>query len=197
VSPPDAAVVHPDAPHPPPPPPPPPPLHAYGEACTDGGQCQSGLCVGQTGGSYICSRYCTLAVANDCRTEHAFCVPIGGNDNACYGMIDTGFDQDDAVMQIGDSITRGLTPLGDADLFEVQLNQLGMARFTVTPQPSIDVKLEAYGVLGDPIGFANDVGPGMAELLQTDVQQIGTHMFMVVRNVGSSTGNYTLTVQHL
>ena len=112
VSPPDAAVVHPDAPHPPPPPPPPPPLHAYGEACTDGGQCQSGLCVGQTGGSYICSRYCTLAVANDCRTEHAFCVPIGGSDNACYGMIDTGFDQDDAVMQIGDSITRGLTPLG-------------------------------------------------------------------------------------
>ena len=186
---PDAAVVHPDAP--------PQPKRGYGATCTDASQCQSNLCVGESGGTYTCSRSCTLAVAQDCKDVNAFCVPIGNNDNACYGMIETGNDDDDAVVQIGDTVSRTLTPLADADLFLVHLDQLGTARFTVTPQPSIDVKLEAYGTLGDALGFANNTGPSMAEVLQTDVQQIGTHIFIVVRNVGSSTGGYTLSVQHV
>jgi len=57
--------------------------------------------------------------------------------------------------------------------------------------------LEAYGVLGDPLGIANDGGPGATESLQTDVQQIGGHIFMVVRNVGTSTGTCTLHVTHI
>jgi hypothetical protein len=175
----------------------PPPKRGYGASCTDASQCQSNLCVGESGGTFTCSRSCSLDVAQDCKDVNAFCVPIGNGDNACYGMIETGNDADDAVVQIGDSVTRTLTPLGDADLFLVHLDQLGTARFTVTPQPSIDVKLEAYGTLGDAIGFANDTGPGLAEVLQTDVQQIGTHIFIVVRNVGSSTGGYTLAVQHV
>ena len=188
---PDAAVVHPDAYVPP------PPLRGYGAACTNANQCQSGLCVGETGGSYACSRLCTLAVAQDCKDVHAFCVPISGGQNACYGTIDTGNDADDAVVQIGDTVTRVLSPLGDADLFLVHLDQLGTARFTATPQPSIDVKIEAYGETGAALGFANDVGPGAAEALETNVMQIGTHIFIVVRDVGASTGSYTLTVQHV
>jgi hypothetical protein len=191
--PPDAAVAHPDA-HVPPPP---PPLLGYGDACTSASQCQSGLCVGETGSAYTCSRLCSLAVAQDCKDVNAFCVPIGGGDNACYGSIVTGNDTDDAVMQIGDTITRVLSPLADADLFLVHLDQLGTARFTATPQPSIDVKIEAYGETGAALGFANDVGPGAAEALVTTVQQIGTHIFIVVRDVGSSTGGYTLNVQHV
>lgn len=195
-APPDAATVHPDAPvvHPDAPM---PPLLPYGAACTSPSQCQGGLCVGETGGSYICSRPCTLDVALDCKDVDAFCVPIGNNENACYGSIESGNDTDDAILEIGDSVTRTLSPLGDADVFQVRLNQLGMVSFTVTPQPSIDVKLEAYGVIGSPLGFANDTGPGMPEVLQTDVQQVGTHVFVVVRDVGSSTGGYTLSVQHV
>ena len=52
-------------------------------------------------------------------------------------------------------------------------------------------------MLGDPLGIANDGGPGATESLQTDVQQIGGHIFMVVRNVGTSTGTCTLHVTHI
>ena len=196
------STPQPDAPAKPPvdaPPPPPPPdarLRAYGEACTTANECQSGLCVGETAGAFICSRLCTLAVAQDCKDVDAFCVPIGGGDNACFGSIETGNDLDDAVVQIGDSVTRAVTPLGDADLFQVHLDQLGTTTFTVTPAASIDVQIEGYGVLGDALGLANNNGPGLPEVLQTNVQQVGTHIFIVVRNVGNSTGNYTLTVAH-
>lgn len=190
---PDAAMPTPDAPNPPPPPPP-PPLKGYGQACTNASQCQSGLCVGETGGAHLCSIPCNINVANDCRTVDAFCVPIGGGDHACWGMIETLNDTDDAILGVGDSAQRSLTPLGDADMFQVRLDQLGKIRFVVQPQPSIDVKLEAYGMIGAPLGFANDAGPGGLEALETDVQQIGAHVFLVVRNVGQSTGGYTFSV---
>jgi hypothetical protein len=183
---PDAAPPNPDA-----------PLRGYGQSCTAATQCASGLCVGEQGGASLCSIPCNIGVANDCRSVDAFCVPIGGNDHACWGMIETLNDPDDAIVSVGDSATRALTPLGDADMFQVQLNQLGKIRFTVTPTASIDVKLEAYGVLGAPIGSANNVGASMPEALETEVQQIGGYMFLVVRNVGTSTGNYTFTVQKI
>jgi hypothetical protein len=191
----------PDAAPPPPPPdapkPPPPPdaqLRGYGQSCTSPNQCASGLCVGETGGSSVCSIPCNIEVANDCRSVDAFCVPIGGGDNACFGMIETLNDLDDAILSVGDSATRVLTPLNDADMFQVKLNQLGKIRFTVTPQPSIDVKLEAYGMIGSPLGVSNDAAAGGIEVLETDVQQIGAHVFLVVRNVGQSTGGYTFNV---
>ena len=191
---PDAAMTPtPDAPKPPPDAPP-PPLRGYGQSCTSPSQCASGLCVGETGGPSVCSIPCNLDVANDCRSVDGFCVPIGGGDNACWGMIETLNDQDDAILNVGDSATRSLTPLGDADMFQVRLNQLGNIRFTVTPDPSIDVKLEAYGMIGSALGSSNDAGAGQLEVLETDVQQIGAHMFLVVRNVGQSTGGYTFTV---
>lgn len=198
------STPQPDAPTKPPPaidaplPPPQPDarLRGYGEACATANECQSGLCVGETAGSFICSRLCTLDVAQDCKDVDAFCVPIGGGDNACFGSIETGNDLDDAIMQIGDSVTRAVTPLGDADLFQVRLDQLGTTTFTVTPAASIDVRLEGYGTLGDALGVANNNPAGLPEVLQTDVQQVGTHLFIVVRNVGTSTGNYTLAVAH-
>ena len=189
---PDAATPTPDAPKPMPDAPP-MPLKGYGQACSGPQQCASGLCVGETGGTSLCSIPCNIDVANDCRSVDGFCVPIGGGDNACWGMIETLNDQDDAILNVGDSAQRSLTPLGDADMFQVRLNQLGKIRFTVTPQPSIDVKLEGYGMLGDALGSANNVGAGQAEVLETDVQQIGAHLFLVVRNVGQSTGGYTFT----
>jgi hypothetical protein len=191
---PDAAPPRPDAAPPPPPPPPPPPLKVFGESCVSPSECQSGLCVGDGPGTFICSRLCSLAVALDCKDVDAFCVPIGSGDNACFGEIESGNDLDDAILEIGDSATRSLTPLADADVFQVRLNQLGTVVFEATGSASIDVQLEGYGVLGDALGTANDTAGGAAESLQTEVQQIGTHLFIVVRNVGNSTGNYTLRV---
>lgn len=174
--------------------PPDAPKKGYGQACSNGGQCTSGLCVGETGSQSICSIPCNIEVANDCRSVDAFCVPIGGGDNACFGMIETLNDPDDAILSVGDTTTRAVTPLTDADMFQVRLDQIGKIRFTVTPSASIDVKLEAYGMVGDALGSSNDAGPSLPESLGTDVQQLGTHMFLVVRNVGTSTGNYTFSV---
>lgn len=181
---PDAAAPTPDA----------PPLKGYGQACSTGSQCSSGLCIGETGSQYVCSVSCNIDLPNDCRAVDGFCVPIGGNDHGCFGSIDTLNDLDDAILSVGDSTTRALTPLNDADMFQIRLNQLGRIRFTVTPTASIDVKLEAYGMIGSPLATSNDFGPSVAESMETEVQQIGNHVFLVVRNVGTSTGNYTLTV---
>jgi hypothetical protein len=172
-----------------------PPLRGYGQSCTQGNQCASGLCIGENAGQFQCSIPCNINAANDCRSVDAFCVPIGGGDHGCWGMIETLNDLDDAIISVGDSATRTLSPLGDADMFQVQLNQLGTVRFTVTPTATIDVKLEAYGMLGAALGSSNNTGPSGVENAETDVQQIGGHMFLVVRNVGQSTGNYTFTAQ--
>jgi hypothetical protein len=192
---PDAAVTPtPDAPKPLPDAPPKPPLKGYGETCTNAGECAGGLCIGEQGNPFKCSIPCNIEVANDCRSVDGFCVPIGGGDHGCFGMIETLNDTDDAILSVGDNATRSLTPLGDADMFLVKLNQLGKIRFTATPSATIDVKLEAYDMIGAPIGAANNVGPSLAEGLETDVQQIGGHMFLVVRNVGTSTGTFTFSV---
>lgn len=183
---PDAPKPNPDA-----------PLKGYGAACTDASQCQSNLCIGESTAPHICSRACSLQVAHDCKDVDAFCVPVDNGTNGCYGSIETLNDTDDAIVEIGDSVTRGLTPLGDVDLFQVRLNTLGNTLITATPTATIDVEITAYGVLGSPLAVANDVGPGLAEKVQTNVQQIGGWVWIAVKNVGTSTGNFTLSVQHI
>jgi hypothetical protein len=194
----------PDAAMPPPPPvdapvtpPPPPPKKPYGQACANGSECQSGICVGPTAAQSKCSRSCTLNVALDCKDVDAFCVPLTQGGNACFGSIESGNDLDDAIVEIGDSVTRLLSPLGDTDVFQVRLNTLGNTTLTATPEVGIDVKIEAFDVLGSPLAIANNGGNGVAEALQTNVQQIGTYVFVAVTNVGQSTGSFTLAVAHV
>jgi hypothetical protein len=124
-------------------------------------------------------------------------VPLQQGGNACFGTIESGNDLDDAIMEIGDSVTRALTPLGDTDVFQVRLNTLGNTTITATPEAGIDVKIEAFGQLGDPLAVQNSGGAGVAEALQTNVQQIGTHVFVAVTNVGQSTGSFTIAVAHV
>jgi hypothetical protein len=169
------------------------PQKSYGEVCTDATECLGGFCIGYEGEDYTCSRGCDINTANSCKTVDAFCVPVTDS-YACFGEIETGNDGDDAIIAVGDAVTRGLTPLDDADLFQVHLDELGDILFQVTTDSGIDMQLEAYGVLGDPLGVANVGGAGEFEALQTEVQQIGGYIFMVVRNVGTSTGSYTLEV---
>ncbi len=193
----DSMEVTPDAPKmPPPPPPPPPPLKAYGQACASPSECQSGLCVGTSPSTNKCSRSCSLDVALDCKDVDAFCVPLSSGGNACFGTIESGNDTDDAVVEIGDSVTRLLTPLGDVDVFQVRLNTLGNTLITATPEAGIDVKIDAYSQIGDPLAIANAGGAGVAEQMTTNVQQIGTHVFIAVGNAGTSTGGFTLSIAH-
>jgi hypothetical protein len=179
-----------------PPPPPPTPKKTYGQACNNGGDCQSGLCVGAPG-AFMCSRSCSLQVALDCKDVDAFCVPLDSGQNACYGTIESGNDLDDAIVEIGDSVTRLLTPLNDTDVFQVRLNTLGQTTITATPEAGIDVKIQAFSVLGEPLAIQNSGAAGVAEALQTNVQQIGTHVFVAVTNVGQSTGGFALAVAHV
>jgi hypothetical protein len=190
---PDAAVRI-DAPRPVDAPHPDAPRLPYGSHCTDASQCTSGLCVGTPG---VCSRSCSLAVANDCKDVNAFCAPLTSGGNACYGMIVTGSDPDDAILQTGDTVMRVLSPLADADLFLVNLDMLGTTVITATPQAGIDVQLEGYDAIGEALGVANAGGPSVAESLQTNVVELGHHIFVVARDVGTSTGTYTLAVTHM
>jgi len=176
--------------------PPPPPKKAYGQSCSSGNDCQSGLCIGETSG-FKCSRSCSLQVALDCKDVDAFCVPLTQGGNACHGTIESGNDTDDAIVEIGDSVTRLLTPLGDTDVFQVRFNTLGNTTITATPEVGIDVKIQAFDVDGSPLAIQNNGGAGVAEGLQTTVQQIGTYVFVAVTNVGQSTGGFSLAVAHV
>jgi hypothetical protein len=163
-------------------------LRGFGETCAAASECQSGICLG------TCSRSCTLAVANDCRDVNAFCARVGADQYACAGSLETFDDPDDAIMAVGDSVLRTLTPLADADLFEVRLNQLGTITIMATPAATIDLQLEAYGVSAAQIGVVNDGGAGVAEGATTQAMSVTGYIWVVVRNVGTSTGNYRLSV---
>jgi hypothetical protein len=64
--------------------------------------------------------------------------------------------------------------------------------------PAVPDRRAARGALarghGDPIGVANQALPGQPELLDLGLEQLGAHLFLVVRNVGTSTGGFTLAV---
>ena len=190
---PDASMPAPMVDAAPPPPPPDARLKGYGEACSAPSECATGLCVG-TPGQFRCSRACSINIAHPCKDVDAFCAPYQGGGHVCYGMIETGNDTDDAILHVGDSATRSVTPLDDADLFQVRLDQLGEIRFGATPTTSIDVRLEIYSQTGAAIGIANDVGPSMVEQMYTNVQAIDGYVWAVVRNVGTTTGNYTIAI---
>jgi hypothetical protein len=176
----DAAPPMPDAS-------PPPPLKDYGEACSSKPECASGLCVVD-----VCSRACTVEVPNDCQDVDAFCVPLQAGGFACYGEIETGNDDDDAILRPGDSTTRSLIPLGDADLFYVALDP-GSYTITVTPKNAFDLQLEAYSDIGEPTGVFNTGKAGEAEAALWEPTSAITGFF-VVRQVGPTSGSYTISL---
>ncbi len=190
----DAALPPPtpDAMPPPPPTPDAAPLLGYGEACTANAQCASAICIAGAG----CSRACNIDLPNDCRAEHAFCVPLGSSLHGCYGSITTGPDEDDANLHIGDSVTRNLVPLGDADLFYVENAVPGTFLIAVTPQAGVDVTLEGYDAIGQPLGVFNDGGNGVAESADFMASAAGA-FFIVVRDTSTSTGSYTLAISSM
>lgn len=163
----------------------------YFEPCEEPVMCASGLCIGPPYAH--CSEYCNQAIANDCANVDAkgLCVPVGEEEFACVGDLEFGFDDDDAILSSGDSVTRSLGNLTDADLFHLELFEGGYV-ILAEPQGGDDIQLEVYNAIGEPIGVLNDGGPGEAEGANYNT---GTGVsFAVVRNVGNTTGPYTLSV---
>jgi len=164
----------------------------YFEPCEDPVVCASGLCIGPPYAH--CSEYCNQAIANDCANVGALglCVPVGEDNFACVGDLEFGFDEDDAILSSGDSVTRSLGNLTDADLFHLELFE-GNYVVYAEPQGGDDVQLEVYNAIGEPIGIINDGGPGVTEGVNYTT---GTGVsFAVVRNVGNTTGPYSLSVE--
>jgi len=163
----------------------------YGEACVDPAVCASGLCIGAPYDH--CSELCNQAIANDCPNVGAsgFCVPIGMDEFACVGELDTGLDDDDDILASGDSATRTLGTLTDADLFHLDL-PAGSFVILVEPDPDDDVELGLYDNIGQTIGILDDGQDGAIEgaVLDTGAGVV----FAVVRNAGNSTGSYTISV---
>ena len=164
---------------------------AYGASCQIAEVCASGLCVGPPYDA--CSVLCNQAVANDCANVGAagFCVSIGNDEFACVGDLDTGIDTDDDILSVGDSATRALDTLTDADLFQLELTP-GSFVILATPATDDDVELSIYNGIGQQVALINQAGPG--EFEGTILDNDGSLAFAVVRNVGTSTGQYTISV---
>jgi hypothetical protein len=164
---------------------------AMGAACGLSSECASRLCV-----SMACRLRCDIDQPNDCNEVGGLCVPTTlAGVFFCKAEIKTGRDEDNAVMQVGDSVTRALSTLDDADLFRVKLNRLGVIVMEATPAGPIDLALDMYNGLGEKIGTFNSRGLGFPEAAETTVMTVTGYVFVVVRNVGNSTGSYTLRVR--
>ncbi len=163
----------------------------YFETCVEPVECASGLCIGAP--YEHCSELCNQAIPDDCPNVGAagFCVPIGMGDFACVGDLDTGLDGEAEILSAGDSAARSVGTLSDADLFHLDL-PMGTFLIEVTPDVDDDVQLEFHNGIGEPIGIANDGAGGFVEAANLNTG--GGVSFVVVRNVGMSTGGYTISV---
>jgi hypothetical protein len=163
----------------------------YGDACVVPDVCASSICIGAPYNH--CTVLCNQAVANHCPDVGAawLCVPIDNDEFACVGDLTFGLDADDAILGSGDAATRFLNTITDSDLFQLPLPS-GSFLILVEPDPDDDIALEMYDGIGQPIGVINDVGPG--EFEGTFLDTSGGVSFAVVRNVGNSTGQYTISV---
>jgi hypothetical protein len=169
------------------------PLSPVGAACARSTECASGACVAGT-----CAARCDVERPNPCRTVGGFCVPVGSGGQiaayVCRGDLVTGVDEDDAIVSVGDSVTRSLGTLKDVDLFTVATGRGGDLTIAVQASPGVDAEIDVYDPLGQPIGAFNQQGLGEPEVVQMTGAHADMHFFVAVRNVGNGTGQYRLSV---
>lgn len=169
-------------------PPPAPMPQPLGANCSAHSQCASGLCVSQ-----VCRQRCDLDKPNGCSV--GICVPTTLPEvQFCDGNLLSGRDEDNAVLQVGDGVTRMLTPLDDVDLFRVRLNRLGTIVMAATPAPGVNLALDVYDPLGRKVGIFDESGPGEPEAAETVAMTVAGYAWVAVRNVGTTTGAYKFAV---
>lgn len=174
------------------------PVKEHGAACANGTECRSGMCIAGTApGAGVCARSCTQARANDCRDVGGLCVPFDAGGTVafgCKGKLVTGPDADDAIIQVGDTVTRNLNPLSDVDVFAIAYPQ-GKWVIAVTPLGSNDVAFDHYDPSGDLQGSVNDGGAGAAESVGVTTSAAASYpSFIAVKNVGTLSGQYRISV---
>jgi hypothetical protein len=161
----------------------------YGEFCVKNGDCESNLCHENE-----CTVACSFEAVNDCREQDAFCVPTHFDGSVCFGHVDTGGDVgDDAMLEVGDSLTAKLAPVGDADLFQATL-PAGKYLVVAEPSKEVDVRLEVYNQLAKQDASSDTGGLGAAEQAVIDVREEIPRYFFVVKSVGGADSSFTIRV---
>lgn len=169
----------------------------FGDACMIAEECESGLCL--TGPPGMCTITCTQMVAHDCRDQgySGLCIATTQPDVfVCAGDFNGGADKDDTVMVPGDSAMRAFNSKTDADLFLINHGTKDIS-ITATPDPDDDLELQVFDAGGAELGVVNNVGVGMAEGAEVTVNGTAGVIFVVVRNIGNSNGNFKITVANL
>ena len=160
----------------------------YGAECIAASECSSGLCAGG-----MCTEACSLRERVDsCQHVGAFCGPVADGEMACVGNVETGADGESAMLALGDVADFAIDTVDDADLFLLELTQPGSAELEVQAV-GVDVQLELYNLSGVPNGEQDAGGMGESESLVIDVVA-PAHEYLVVRNVGGTTGRYRVTL---
>ncbi|HJL03045.1 MAG TPA: hypothetical protein RMH85_17205 [Polyangiaceae bacterium LLY-WYZ-15_(1-7)] len=174
-----------------------PPPGAFGDPCTLGAECASGVCLTGAG----CTRLCDLDVPHACRAEGTLCLPTGSGDAVCGGpSIETGPDTgDDANLGLGDCVMRSLVPLGaDADLFQVRAAFDGRLQVVARPESGVDLALDFYDGAGSLVARSTMGGAGELEGLRFDRWTAESIVYVLVRDDGSSIANpYRVCVEEV
>ncbi len=166
----------------------------YGEFCDeDFNACETGICI--VAPYNHCTDICDAGAANDCNELGlaGLCIEVPGEDGVCVGDLDTGNDSDDAVLEPGDTLNRTMSPLGDADLFTADLG-VGDFTYVITPDFSTDVQVEFYDGNGSPLAILDAGGDGVEEVGTLTSNSQGL-IFTVVREIGNSTGTYSINLE--
>ena len=166
----------------------------FGEACKKGEDCASGLCL--TDGAGMCTITCTQDVANDCGAQgvSGLCIEAAVDTFVCAGTLNFGSDKDDDdVLNDGDKVAGMFQTKTDADVFLIKLAAAGDYQIAAYPDVDDDIQVEFYNGDASEIGTLNEGAAGVAEG-GVITAQANAPFFVVVRNIGSSNGSYTIDV---
>ena len=165
----------------------------FGEVCEEGFECMSGLCLVDA----QCTVECSIAQsANDCRDQgyYGLCVISGDNLFVCAGDLETGLDQDDAIVGAGDSLTRQFQTTTDLDVFLVEV-PAGAYQIYAEPDPDDDIAVIFYNLDGSLLAQQDEGGVGVIEGANVDAN--GQPLYALVVNVGNSNGSYKFNIDPL
>lgn len=166
----------------------------FGETCELSEECASGICLTDGG----CTVQCSVQVAHDCRDQglSGLCVATNQPDlYVCLGDFNGGADKDDTVIVPGDSAMRQFQSASDADLFLINHGTKDIL-FFAEPDLDDDVQLEVWSFGGASLGVVNDAPAGMAEGATLQVNGTAGSVYVIVRNIGNTNGNYKFSVQN-
>lgn len=167
-------------------------LAGYGEACTAGAQCESGMCF--TVGAGMCTKKCSMTGAiGQCGKPGHFCMLDDAENAFCVPFANTagGGDNEDRYVGTGVPYTAGIQSANDADAFVADLT-VGIYTLTLTPSVAqLDLVMDIYDGTATLVSTANLNGAGNPEVVDYTVS-VPSRSIFIVRSANGVQGNYTL-----